>query len=121
MSIKQDIDEFDKIKLEIKNNNKRNLLLRNRCKELEKNIKEYLLSTDQIGLKYKGRSIILENQNKRQTKNKTQQKTDVVEILESLGFRDTEDIYSKILEAQKGDIVEKDTIKMKKIKTSKYY
>ena len=70
MSIKSYIDELTLINIEIKRNNNINTKLRKRLKEIEVNITSYLKEKDQVGLKYNGKAILIENKEHRPTKKK---------------------------------------------------
>jgi hypothetical protein len=114
MSIKSYLNELETIKLEIKNNNKRNKILKNRVKIIESNISDYLKCRDQNGLKYNGKTLLLENREKRKRKKEKDKKNDLLLLLKNLGINDTEKIYSKIIESQKGEIFENDVLKFQK-------
>lgn len=115
MSIRNYVDELEKIQLEIKRNNIRNKSLRQRVKELEANIAEYLAMKGQHGLKYKGRAIIIENKERRPVKKKKQKETDIISLLENLGVSNPQEAYNKIQDTQKGEIIEEKKIKFTKI------
>jgi hypothetical protein len=118
MSIKAQIDELDKIQMEIKRNNSSNKVLRQRAKEIEENISAYLTQKDEPGLKYNGKAIIMENKEKRIQKSKKDKKTDVVSLLESLGINEADSVYEKILDVQKKSPIAERKIKLKKLKSS---
>lgn len=115
MSIKQYIDELDKLNAEIKRNNSNNKILRARIKELESNIGEYLLQKGQHGLKYNGRAIIIENKEKRPPKKKKEKEQSVLSLLEEWGINDTQSAYAKLQDVQKGEIIEQKKIKFTKV------
>ena len=115
MSIKGTIDELDNVKAEIGRNNFRNKILRQRKKVLENHISAYLRSKNQTGVKYKGRSIILEAKEKRSTKRKDVKERDVVTLLRELGVDNPHEAYTQIQDVQKGEPVEQYHLKIKKI------
>lgn len=117
MSIKNYVDELESINLEIKRNNMRNKQLRTRAKELEKNISEYLYSKNQTGLKYKGQAILVESKEVRTAKKKKEKQEDVISLLSQLGVSNPSDAYVKLLDIQKGEVVEKQKIKFAKLPT----
>lgn len=115
MSIKTYVDELEQINSEIKRNNAQNKALRARVKELEANIDDYLTQKGQHGLKYKGQAIIIEQKERRPTKNKKDKEESVVALLREWGVDDTKDAYIRLCETQKGDPVEQRKIKIRKL------
>jgi hypothetical protein len=115
MSIKTYVDELEQIHIEIKRNNTRNKLLRTRAKELESNITDYLTEKGQHGLKYKGRAIIIENKERRPAKKKKQKEIDIISLLQQLGVENPQEAYNLLQDTQKGETIEEQKIKFKKI------
>ena len=115
MSIKSYVEELETIQAEIKRNNLKNLQLRQRSKKLETNIKEYLDEKGQLGLKYQGKAIIMEQKELRPSKKKKDKEEALISFLEDLGVSDPKEAYSKLIEAQKQAPVEKTSIKFKKL------
>lgn len=115
MSIKSYVDELQNIQAEIKRNNVRNKILRQRIKELEVNISKYLEEKGQHGLKYNGNAIIVEKKERRPAKKKKERETDVLQLLESLGVDDPKYAYEKLQDIQKGEPVSENKIKFKKL------
>ena len=120
MSIKAYVDELEQIQEEIKRNNKRNALLRVRVKELELNIRDYLDSKGQHGLKYKGKAILVQNKEKRGTKSRKEKESSAVSLLQEAGVDDAQEFYAKMLDAQKKDPVSETRIKFTKLKGEQY-
>ena len=120
MSIKAYVDELEQIQVEIKRNNVRNQMLRQRSKELEVNITEYLAQKGQHGIKYNGRAIIMEQKEKRPIKKKKEKEADIISFLEKLGIDDPADVYNKLQDVQRSDPIEENKIKFKKIPTEKF-
>jgi hypothetical protein len=118
MSIKGYIDELTMLNTEIKRNNARNKQLRSRVKELEMGIAEYLNSKDQLGLKYNGRAVMVEQSERRPAKKKQEKREDVISLLQEFGVGDTDKAYDRLLEVQKGDPVEYQKVKIKQLKNS---
>ena len=83
MSIKNSIDELDRIKAEIARNNAQNRALRKRASVLETHISEYLQSKSQAGVKYNGRTIVLERKERHGRKGKADKQRDTVALLHS--------------------------------------
>jgi hypothetical protein len=116
MSIKVSIDELDRIKAEIARNNAQNKILRKRAKSLETQILDYLQSKAQAGVKYNGKSIVLEAREKHTRKGKIDKQRDTVSFLRDLGVSDPENAYSQLLQVQKGDAIEQYKLRIKKLK-----
>jgi len=116
MSIKNAIDELDLIKMEINRNNIQNRSLRKRASYLEEQISNYLQSKSQSGVKYNGRTIMLETKERRIRKGKIDKQRDTVELLRELGVMDPEEAYTQLVEVQRGNPVEHHKLKIKKIK-----
>jgi hypothetical protein len=119
MSIKGFVEELEKIEAEIKINNKKNFILRKRMKEIKENIADFLREKDQVGLKYNGRAIILETVEKRVPKKKKEKEASILSLLEELGIDEPDKAYQQLLDAQKGDSIEKHNVKIKKLQTEK--
>ena len=116
MSIKAAIDELDRIKAEIARNNAQNRALRRRLNVLETQISTYLQSKSQAGVKYNGRTIVLEKKERRQRKGRIDKERDTLTLLRNLGVEDPDEAYSQLLDVQRGDSVEHHKLKIKKIK-----
>lgn len=116
MSIKGSIDELDRIKSEITRNNAINRDLRKRAHTLEQQISVYLQSKSQAGVKYKGRTIVLETKERRSRKGKADKERDTMALLRELGVHNPTEAYSQLLDVQRGDAVEQHKLKIKKIK-----
>jgi len=115
MSIKGYLDEIELINTEIKRNNTRNRGLRVRMKDLEANVTEYFASKGQHGVKYKGRAIVLETTERRPQKKKKQKEQAIISFFEELGIDDPNKAYNRLKDVQKGDPVEKQKLKYKKL------
>lgn len=115
MSIKSYFDELASIRSEIKRNNAKNRALRQRAKVLETNISEFLAEKGQHGVKYKGQAIVLHTKERRPPKKKKEKEESVLSLLEELGVRDPKSAYDRLKDVQKGDPIEKKTIKFTKI------
>lgn len=116
MSIKLYVEELEYTQEEIKKNNERNRILRNRCNELKTYIKEFLDEKGQVGLKYNGKVVILQNKQKRYIKGKNEREADVTKFLTGLGISNPKDVYNKIEDLSKKDYTDKCEIKVQKIK-----
>jgi hypothetical protein len=115
MSIKAYVEELQQIQAEIKRNNFKNSQLRQRSKELETNITEYLNEKGQLGLKYQGKAIVMEQKELRPIKKKKDKEEALLSFFEDLGVSDPKEAYEKLQEAQKQPPIEKMSIKFKKL------
>lgn len=115
MSIKVYVDELKQINAEIKRNNITNKNLRQRAKELENNITEYLKTKDHPGIKYNGQAIILENKEQHLTKKKKDREKDVLSLLESFGIQNPEEAYKQLENVKKGEAIEKHKLRFKQL------
>jgi hypothetical protein len=115
MSIKAYVEELQNIQIEIKRNNIKNSHHRKRIKELEANITEYLNEKGQLGLKYQGSAIFLEQKELRPSKKKKDKEESLISFFQELGISDPKSAYTKFQETQRGEPVEKTIIKFKKL------
>jgi len=115
MSIKAYVDELSMINTEIKRNNITNKKLRERLKEIEANITSYLKEKEHTGLKYNGKAILMENKELRASKKKKDVYQDTIDVLERFGVENPVELYNKIEDVKKGEIIEKTKLKFKKI------
>lgn len=116
MSIQNYIDELKNLNIELKRLNKASAIIRKNIKESEKNIIEYLNEKDQPGVKYQDFAIVLENSQKRVTKKKKDIEEDSIRVLEEYGLSNPKSVLEKILEARKGEEIDSQKIKIKKLK-----
>ena len=68
MSIKSDVQELESIRVEIKLINDKKRKLKEKEREVENRITEYLKLNQHPGVKHQGRAIILEQKEKRASK-----------------------------------------------------
>ena len=110
------VTELKQLNVEIKRLSKKTSELRKQSKAVESQIVEYLKHKEQPGLKYNDTAIILETKSARTTKKKADMETDAIEILERHGIDNADSVLKEILDARKGDEIEKQKIKLKPIK-----
>lgn len=120
-TIKAIVDELNLIKEEIRRNNATNKTLRLRSKRLEDEITQYLKQTNQTGVTYRqqGQAILLENYQKHTIKKKTEKQNDMISYLQQLGVSNPGDVYTHIVDLQRGDPVENTRLSFKNLKTRK--
>ena len=109
------VEELNNIRTEILRNNTRNRTLKKRVNELEGHILTYLREKEQEGVKYKGKAIMVEKKEKFKQSKKLKEELGVG-FLREIGVRDAENAYRKLLETQRGEAVEKETLKIKTLK-----
>lgn len=114
MSIQSYITELESIKNEIKRNNDTNRSLRLRATVIEKEITSYLDAKNQEGLKYRGKSFILEEKISHARRGKKDKEEDTLRLLSDLGISDNKSAYSRLMDIQKGEEVETRKLKIKK-------
>ena len=118
MSIKSDVNELNNLNLEIKRQTEVMKRLKKRKKELEDNILLYLEEKDQIGLKYQNTAVIVEHTHKRQNKKRSDREKDAVQVLKQYGIENANSALKELLEAYRGDQVDKIALKFKKLPNS---
>jgi hypothetical protein len=116
MSIQSYVSELESIKIELKSLNEKRKKLKFREHELEHNIADFLKSKDQIGVKYQGSKILLEQKEKRVNKKNKDKDNDAINILTNYGLSEPQKVLNEILEARKGEKVQTDKLKIQKIK-----
>lgn len=121
MTIQGLINERESIEAEIKRNNDKNKKLRERSKVVDKQITSYLESKEQEGVKYKGKSFVVEKTMSRRRKLKKDKEEETMRLLAGMGVHDTRNAYNKIMDAQKGDEVETTKLRVKNNKKKDTY
>jgi len=116
MSIQHYINEIKNLNIELKRLNKSAAIIRKNIKEAEKNIIEFLREKEQPGVKYQDFAVILENKPKRASKKKKDIEEDSIRILEDYGIPNPKSVLFEILEARKGEEIDSQKIKIKKLK-----
>ena len=116
MSIQTNIKELESIKMEIKRNLESNKKLRNRTVILEDEIKGYLQSKNQEGVKYKDQSFVLEHTTSHTRRKKADKEEDTKRMLRNMGVHDIDNSYTKLMAVQKGEEIETTKLRVKKHK-----
>jgi hypothetical protein len=117
MMIQECINELEAVKLEIKRNSESTKRLRTRAHELEEEIKTYLDSKQQQGLKYKDQRITLENTVKRPRKAQKKKTEELIEWFKERGFVDPERACMEIKDLQQGNEIETIRLRVTKDKS----
>lgn len=118
MSIKADVTELESIRYELKSLNERRRKLKQKEKEVENRISEYLKSKDQPGVKHHGTAVILEEKERPGPKKAKERDMDAIGVLERYGVQDTQKVLAEIMNARKGETVIKKTLKIRKLKNN---
>jgi hypothetical protein len=118
MSIKSDVLELESIKAEIKSLNEKRKKLKEKEKIVEKRISEFLKAKEQPGVKHQGTAIILEEKELPAPKKAKERDNDAMSVLQKYGIKDTQKVLKEVMEARKGEIVTKETLRIKKYKGS---
>lgn len=116
MSITNTVTELNKINQEIQRHRKEIKKLNERKTILDNEIKDFLQSKEQPGLKYQGVAIVLEDSVKHKYKKKDDKKKDCCDLLSEYGIQNTEDVFSKIINTLKGEEEQTVKLKIKKLK-----
>lgn len=117
MTIQECINELEAVKLEIKRNSDSTKQLRTRASQLEEEIKDYLDSKQQQGLKYKDKRITLESSITRPRKALKKKTEEMVHWFRERGFVDPERACMEIKDLQQGNEIETTRIRVKKDKS----
>ena len=115
MSIKSDVTELNNLNVEIKRQCETLRRLRKRKKELEDNIVKYLEEKDQIGLKYQNTAVVVEHTHQRQGKKQKERESDAINILRQYGVENANSALKDLLEAYRGQQIDKVALKFKKL------
>ena len=96
-AIQNYINELKSLNIELKRLNKAAHLIRQRMKEVEKNVIEYLKEKEQPGVKYQDMAIVIENKTKRINKSKKDIEEDSLKVLEEYGISNPKEVLDEIL------------------------
>lgn len=119
MSIEYDVSELKSINNELKSLTARRKKLNDRKKVIENNIKEFLKSKGQVGVRHRGDAIVIEDKPTRARKKEKEKEQDALEVLERYGIHNAKNVLDEILEARRGEYIESEKIKLKKPKKKK--
>lgn len=112
MSIVNEVQELQSLNEEIKRVRARLRKLNDTKSKIENSILNYLDDNNQPGLRYNGKTIIAERKNKRAYKKKAEKYGDAERVIRQHGISDSKGVLEDILEAMRGDAVEKNVVKM---------
>ena len=121
MSIQADINELNQIEEELSRMRKRMSQLRKQKEAVEQRVLQFLESKDQPGVKFRGKAILADKRTSRSYKNPKKKTEDGASILRQYGVHNADKVLDEIIEAMKGEKIEKEKLKIKKtIKEMKY-
>jgi hypothetical protein len=104
--------EFLNIKDEINTNNLRNRELRERMRECEAFIKEYMVENNHPGLRFQGKTIMLHTLDRKIAKPKKDREASAIQYLSQLGLDDPEQIYNQLEACQREERSDTDKVKL---------
>lgn len=110
-----ELEEIYKIAEEIKEYNKTIKKLRDRKKELEQSVIDYLDETDLPAVKYKNIVVFSDQKEQRKPKKKKEKEIDCIKTLKELGVSNPKDAFEKILESMRGSPKAVTKLKLKNI------
>jgi hypothetical protein len=113
MSIKTDVDDLQKIKLEIKRTNDALKKLRETQRTIEERITTFLKDKDLPGVKCNQNIVILQQTKTSKVKPKKVRRGEILNLLESCGVNDPEAVFKRINEIGKEKIT-KDVVRIDK-------
>lgn len=116
MSIQGYVVELQRLKIELKNLNTKRRVLLKQVKDIEAKISAFLKEKDQPGVKYQGTAIILEQKEKPVKKKNKDRDSDAISVLKNYGIDDAENVFKKLMEARKGALEVKETLKITNLK-----
>ncbi len=118
MSIQAHVTELTAIRAELQSLNNRRVKMKKREKELIKEISDFLKSHNQPGVKYQGIALLLEEKEKHEPKKNKERDMDAMNILKKYGIQEPEKALKEVMDARKGELVLKESLKLKKIKNA---
>jgi hypothetical protein len=96
------MSELKNINVEIKRLGNQMKILKNKKKELEENITEYLKEKESEAVRYKSMLVVAKEKKHRIKKNKSERESEIMSILQKAGINNTEKIMGEIKGALQG-------------------
>ena len=115
MSVTGYIEEIGNINKEISRLLKSLKSLRNRKKEVEDTLKNYIVKKEVPGIKYKGKTITTGQKDIREKRKKQDKIFDAEDILSRRGVHNAQDVLKEIMETMRGPKTSTTFLKYKKI------
>lgn len=113
MSIKTDVDDLQKVKMEIKRTNEALKKLRETKRTIEERITSFLKDKDLPGVKCNQSIVVLHQTKSSKVKPKKVRQSEIINLLESCGVNDPDAVLRKINEIGKEKIT-KDVVRIDK-------
>lgn len=110
MTIQENVRILTDINKDIARLSKELAKLRKQAKRINNEITEYIISKDQIGVKYDGNAFIIDKKTKPITKPKKLKEQSYIEIVEKYGIDNPQEFLKEFLNAGK---LEKEVTKLK--------
>lgn len=123
MSVSQmasSMNELRNIDTEIKRLTQQVKILKEKKKEIEENILEYLNKTDRDALAFKNMMVISKQKKHREKKKKVERENDILNVLQAAGVYDSVKVLDGIKSALRGKEHDVQTLKIKENDTSLY-
>ena len=115
-SVKSALSELESINLEIKQYKEHIKRLQLRKQQVESDIQEFISTKNQPGFKYNNTVVTIQKKDTIKRKTKKQRYEDQIMALEKLGITNPNEILQVIDSSRKGEIIEKEKIKVKSFK-----
>lgn len=116
MSIKADVQELESLQMEIKSLQSRIKILKQKEKEVDKRIQDYIESKQVPGIRTKNGAVLVEEKEVRPPKKAMEREKDATSILQKYGISNPDKVLQELMEARKGSPVIKRKLKIKKYK-----
>lgn len=115
-SVKSALSELESINKEIKQYKQVIKKLQQRKVQVEGEIQEFISTKNQPGFKYNNTVVTIQKKETVKRKTIKQRRDDQIEALEKLGITNPNEILMAIDTSRKGQIIEKEIIKVKELK-----
>ena len=115
MSIAHDVEEFKTLKTEIARLSGQTRFLRNKLKDVEARIIDFLREKQQPGVKYQGTAVVMEQKPRRAPKKAKARESDALDVLTHYGISEPKTVLEEVLRARQGNEIESRRIKVKKL------
>lgn len=114
MSIQHDLDELNKLNIEIQRLQNIIQEYRKQKKLIEDRVKDFLRHQESQGVRYQDQAVLLESRDFRNKKRKTEKINDIASVLQKHGIQKSDTLLKDILEAQRGEASKSDVLRIVK-------
>lgn len=115
-NVREDLKELSKIYENLKKFSAEIKELRDRKKEIETNLIDYLQQTEEVGLRYESFIFFPKDKKIRKKLKKKEREENSIKVLEDYGVDQAKEAYEKLMEAMKG---EEETVPVIKVSEQK--